>query len=155
MAFVKNRWAVATLAILCITIAVASAAAYYYNEYMNLRMKIAATKFPASIAIDYGNGTRQWFNGTFGPTLYDAMLQAGWGVSTTSFGVTGLYVNAINSVRENQTVSVYWGWWSWTSFGWTHGGTACDKYILSNQETVIWYYSHADPTTFVMTAPEA
>ena len=153
MAFLRNKWTLATLVVLCWAITASLALGYYYYQYTDLVGRIGGSPVPVNLGIDYANGTRQWFNGTKGATLYKCMIQAGWDVEVTSFGVMGLYVNSINGVEESIEESKSWGWWTWTDYGWAHGGSACDKYIVSTDETIIWYYSYVDPTTWEMTPP--
>ncbi len=153
MAHVRNKWAIAALCILCWAIAASLVACYYYYQYSGLVGRLEESSAVVSLGIDYGNGTRVWYNGTRGLTLYDAMMEAGWDVDAESYGTMGLYVKAINGVKESAEQSRYWGWWIWTSLGWAHGGSACDKYILSNDETILWYYSEVDPETYEMAPP--
>jgi hypothetical protein len=153
LAFLKNKWALAAVSILCWAIIASSASGYYYYQYTDLVTRIGETQVPINLGVDYANGTRHWFNGTNGLTLYDAMMGADWNVEGTSYGVMGLYVSSINDVTESMEENKYWSWWMWTDFGWSHGVSASDKYIVSSGETIIWYYSSADPTTFEMTAP--
>jgi hypothetical protein len=150
LAFLKNKWALATLVVLCWAITASLALGYYYYQYTDLVGRIGGSPLPVNLGIDYANWTRQWFNGTKGATLHKCMIQAGWDVEVTSFGVMGLYVNSINGVEESTEESKSWGWWTWTDYGWAHGGSACDKYIVSTDETIIWYYSYVDPTTWEM-----
>ncbi len=141
------------MVVLCLAIVAFSAFGYYYYQYTDLVDRIGGAPSSINLSVDYANGTRQWFNGTIGATLYDAMTQAGWNVEATSFGVMGLYVTSINGVEESAEDLKYWSWWTWTEYGWSHGGSACDKYIVSASESIIWYYSYCDPTTWEMTAP--
>ena len=153
MAFLKNKWALATLVVFCWAVIASSALGYYYYQYTDLVGRIGGVPVPVNLGIDYANGTRQWFNGTKGATLYKCMIQAGWDVEVTSFGVMGFYVSSINGVEESTEESKSWGWWTWTDYGWAHGASACDKYIVSTGEIIIWYYSYVDPTTWEMAAP--
>ncbi|MEM3055515.1 MAG: hypothetical protein QXM52_07415 [Candidatus Bathyarchaeia archaeon] len=153
MAFLKNKWALAAIGILCWAIAASLVSGYYYYQYSDLVARLSRATVPINLGVDYGNGTRMWFNETRGLTLYDAMLEAGWRVEGTSYGAMGMYVKAINGLEESMSESRYWGWWSWTDFGWAHGGSACDKYVVSPNETILWYYSPTDPTTFEMSPP--
>ncbi len=153
MAFLRNKWALVALVILCWAIVASSAFGYYHYQYTDLVARIGGMPASINLGIDYANGTRRWFNGTIGATIYDAMIQAGWDVEATSFGVMGLYVTAVNGVEESAEEFKYWGWWTWTEYGWAHGGSACDKYIVSAGESIVWYYSYCDPTTWEMTPP--
>ncbi len=153
MAFLKNKWALAMLVFLCWAIIASSALGYYYYQYTDLVDRVGGVPVPVNLGVDYANGTRQWFNGTKGESLYKCMIQAGWDVKVTSFGIMGYYVSSINGVEESTAESKSWSWWSLTDYGWAHGGSACDKYIASTGEIIIWYYSYVDPTTWEMTSP--
>ncbi|MGB9671592.1 MAG: hypothetical protein ACPL1Z_00020 [Candidatus Bathyarchaeales archaeon] len=153
MEFLKNKWALAAVGVLCWAVAASLAFGYYYYQYSDLVTRLGRATVLINLGIDYGNNTRVWYNGTKGLTLYDAMLEAKWQVEGTSYGAMGLYINAINGLEESLTENKYWGWWSWTEYGWAHGGSACDKYIVSPDETVLWYYSTMDPSTFELTPP--
>ncbi|MBC7131291.1 DUF4430 domain-containing protein [Candidatus Bathyarchaeota archaeon] len=146
-----NKWALASVVLLCWAIAASLLSVYYYYQYSDLAARVGEVTI--NLGIDYGNGTRIWYNGTKGSTLYDAMVNAGWEIKSTDYGVMGLYINAINGLEESASDYKYWGWWSWTDFGWSHGGTACDKYVPSPGETILWYYSPVDPTTFEYAPP--
>lgn len=152
MSFLKNRWTIIALVMLCWAIVSSSVLGYYYYQYTDLVARLGGVPVPINLGIDYANGTRIWFNETVGVTLYDAMIRAGWRVNATSFGVMGLYVTSINGITESLQSSRFWGWWTWM-YGWSHGGSACNKYIVTINETVIWYYSYTDPTTWEMTRP--
>ncbi|MCL7401192.1 MAG: DUF4430 domain-containing protein [Thaumarchaeota archaeon] len=153
MAFLRNKWVLALVCILCWAIAASLLSSYYYYQYTDLMSRLEKSKAVINLGIDYGNGTRHWFNGTMGLTLYDAMLKAGWRVDAEPYGTMGLYVKAINGVEQSIEQSMYWTWWLWTNLGWAHGGSACDKYVLSNGETILWYYSYMDPKTFEIKPP--
>jgi len=153
LAFLKNKWALAAIGILCWAIAASLVSGYYYYQYNDLIARLGRATVLINLGVDYGNGTRVWFNKTKGLTLYDAMLEAGWRVEGTSYGAMGMYIKAINGLEESMSDYRYWGWWSWTDYGWAHGGSACDKYVVSPDETILWYYSPTDPTTFEMAAP--
>ena len=151
-AILKNKWILITIIISCWAIAASSASGYYFYQYNDLISRIGGLPASINLCVDYANGTRQWSNGTVGATLYDAMVQAGWEIETASFGIAGLYVSSINHVAESANAK-YWGWWSWTDFGWMHGGSACDKYVVGSNESIIWYYSDYNATTWELSPP--
>lgn len=159
MTSLKNKWAIAAIVVLCWAIASSLVSLYYYYQYSDLIMRLerssesGLTAVGINLGVDYGNGTRVWYNGTKGVTLYDAMVNAGWKIASESYGVMGLYIKSINGVEESSSNMRYWGWWSWTDFGWYHGQAACDKYVVSSGETILWYYSPTDPQTYEMSAP--
>lgn len=147
----KNKWALASIGLLCWAIAASLLSAYYYYQYTDLATRVG--EVPINLGIDYGNGTRVWYNGTLARTIYDAMRKAGWNIKSTDYGPMGIYINAINGVEESPSDYRYWGWWSWTAYGWSHGGTACNKYVVSSGEIILWHYSKVDPTTFEYSPP--
>lgn len=147
----RNKWALASIGLLCWAIVASSLSAYYYYQYTDLEARVGEA--PINLGIDYGNGTRIWYNGTLGRTIYDAMINAGWTIKSKDYGPMGIYINAINGVEEEPSNYKYWGWWSWTAYGWSHGGTACNKYVVSSGETILWYYSTVDPVTFEYSPP--
>lgn len=149
----KNGWALAAMVALCWALVASSAFGYYYYQFTDLVARIGGTPVSVNLSVDYANGTRRWFNGTIGATLYDAMVRAGWDVEASSFGVMGLYVTSINGLGESTENSRYWSWWTWTDYGWSHGGAACDKYVLGASESIIWYYSYTNTTTWIMDQP--
>lgn len=159
MTSLRNKWTIATIAVLCWAIAASLVSGYYYYQYSDLITRLeksgegGLTAVGINLGIDYGNGTRIWYNGTKGVTLYDAMVKAGWSIESESYGVMGLYIKSINGVKESSSNMRYWGWWSWTDFGWYHGQAACDKYVVSPGEVILWYYSPTDPQTYEMSAP--
>lgn len=93
--------ALAALGVLCWAIAASLAFGYYYYQYSDLIARLGRATVLINLGVDYGNGTRVWFNETKGLTLYDAMLEAGWQVKSTSYGAMGLYINAINGLEES------------------------------------------------------
>ena len=149
----KNGWALAATVALCWAIVASSAFGYYYYQFTDLVARIGGTPASVNLGVDYANGTRQWFNGTIGATLYDAMMQAGWDVEASSFGIMGLYITSINGLGESTEDSRYWSLWTWTDYGWSHGGAACDKYVVGVSESIIWYYSYTNTTTWKMDQP--
>lgn len=153
MAFLRNRWCSVAIVAFCWGIAVTLAFTYYYYQYSDLVERVSKAHASIDLGVDYANGTRLWFNGTTGLTLYDAMVNAGWNVSSRSFGISGLYVSAINNVTDSTERSRYWGWWTMTQYGWNGGTTSCDKYITTAGESIIWYYAYNDPSTWVVTPP--
>jgi len=115
------------------------------SENMMKIQKIIGGKIKVNLAIDYGNGTRKWYNNTLvesGTTLLDLTIKVA-NVNYTSYHY-GAFLNAINGVENNPKTNNYWLWWRWNGKNkeWRLGSLACDKYILSNGETIIWIYEN-------------
>lgn len=138
LAFILLVWAVIA----------STAAAYYYGEHVKYRALfegvsgvLSEVSVRVNIALDYGNGTRAWYNNTvlpLGATLLNATLKIA-GVDYT-IGEYGVFINSINNVENNMEKNMYWLWWRWSGEGWRIGEVACDRYMLRNGDTIIWAY---------------
>ncbi|MCS7365868.1 MAG: DUF4430 domain-containing protein, partial [archaeon GB-1867-035] len=89
-----------------------------------------------NIGIDYGNGSRIWFNSTkikLGSTLFNATTKIAE-VKYTSYSF-GIFIDSINNLENNPSKSMYWIWWYWDSKEnkWKLGQIGCDKYILTDK----------------------
>jgi hypothetical protein len=135
--FLKNKWILVAMAVLCWALSASFTATYYYYEYGDLSSKVKGIIITANLGIDYGNGTRRWFNETrikAGSTLLDLTeLVASVNYSESS---SGAFMNSINGVSGS---SKYWFWWMYSSSTWTLGPVGCDKYIVGDNETLFWY----------------
>ncbi len=144
----KGVW---VLAALLLTWAVASTTlgSYYYTEYVksqrlsqDLKQKLGEVSISVNMAIDYGNGTRVWFNETtlpIGATVYNATVEVANPEPDPKYGPS--FITAINGVRQNENENKYWIWWIWdeTQNKWAPGPVADNEYALSNGQNVIWY----------------
>jgi hypothetical protein len=95
-----------------------------------------------NLSVDYGNGTRIWYNATIiplGATVFNATEEVVTVEHDPQFGPS--FVIAINGVRQDVSQSLYWIWWIWdeTENKWTPGPIANDEYTLSDGQNVIWY----------------
>ncbi|KPV64586.1 MAG: hypothetical protein AOA65_0920 [Candidatus Bathyarchaeota archaeon BA1] len=65
MAFLRNKWAVVALAMLCWPIIASFSAGYYYYQYSDLLAKTCGTIIHVDIGINYGRDRQAaWFNRT-------------------------------------------------------------------------------------------
>jgi hypothetical protein len=139
--FSMNKWILVALVVLCWAILVSFLAVYYSYEYSDLLAKVKTRIITANLGIDYGNGSAtRWFNGTrisAGSTLFD-LTKLVASVNYTSYP-TGVWMNAIDGVFNSKTK--YWGWYSYSSFGWSLGPVACDRYVVGDNETLKWSFS--------------
>jgi hypothetical protein len=136
----------------------ASTAAFYYYQYNDLATRVAGTPITVNVGINYADGRpTQWFNDTqtrLGASLYDVMQQLGWQMEVRTFpSVPGVFIDAINGVRNRDDTGTYWIYWYSTTFGLSEGPLAADKYLVSQGEAFIWYYSTFDATTGQSTPP--
>ncbi|RLG46557.1 MAG: hypothetical protein DRO06_04230, partial [Thermoproteota archaeon] len=97
-----------------------------------------------NVLIDYGNGTRVWYNGTVlerGSTVLDALLA----VADVEFevGAYGAYVTSINGGREVRFDGGgrSWMWYLYSEGGWVLGPTAADRYHLTHDSCIKWAYT--------------
>jgi len=141
-AFPRNKWAIATLVILCLAISTSFTAAYYYLAYQELLRGSRGTTIQVNLGINYGTSkVTVWFNGTKarkGNTLLD-VTKAVATVDGTEYPGAGTFVNSVNGVKNAHPR--YWMWWMWTKReGWVLGPVASDRYVAEDGETLIWYY---------------
>jgi len=141
MAFLKNKWVLATLVILCWASVASLTAGYYYYQYNDVLAKTRGKMIHVNLGINYGDGPTVWFNGTeanTGTTLLDVTMLVAT-VNYTMYPGMGALVDSINDVVNSHPY--YWMWWMWTTWGgWVEGPVACDRYVVGDDETLFWYY---------------
>jgi len=134
-----KKWILLALVVLCWASASSLTTGYYYYQYSDLSSKVKETKITANLGINYGNGTAiRWINETkinAGSTLLD-LTKLAVSVNYTE-SLAGASVNAIDSVPNSD--GKYWLWWSYSAYGWTFGQVASDRYVIGQNETVVWY----------------
>ncbi|RLF23560.1 MAG: hypothetical protein DRN15_05785 [Thermoprotei archaeon] len=102
------------------------------------------------ILINYGNGTKVWYNDTLllaGSTAFEALLR----IASVNYtlGAYGVFVRGINGVVVNKThgwiFAVYgrsepeWGM-STRVDNWVYPGVAADRVVLEDGDVIAWYY---------------
>lgn len=143
MAFLRNKWALAALVILCWAIITSFTTGYYYFRYNELLEKTRGVIIHVNLGINYGDGIPTvWFNGTetkMGATLLNVTMLVATLNYTFYPSLGGSLVNSIDNVANSDTY--YWMWWMWTTWGgWIEGPVAADKYVVGDGETLFWYY---------------
>jgi len=137
--FQMSNWTLLALVTLCWALAASLTAGYYYYQYSDLFSKVKETIITVDLGINYGNGTAiRWLNETkinAGSTLLD-LTKLVASVNYTE-SLSGASVSAINNVPNSD--GKYWLWWSYSAYGWTFGQVASDKYVVGQNETVVWY----------------
>jgi len=131
----KGRWVWISLGLACWAIAASLLACYFWYSYELYRGlyeramgQLERLTVFVNILIDYGNGTRTWFNNTrvsAGSTVFDATCMvaeveymAYEGPDWVGYpNNTAYLVVSINGLRNNQTHA--WFWWFWDArAGW-------------------------------------
>ncbi|MCJ7423469.1 hypothetical protein MUP01_04270 [Candidatus Bathyarchaeota archaeon] len=139
MTIIENKWILTTLVVLCWALSASFMTGYYYFQYSDLSSKVKRQIISVNLGINYGNGSAvHWFNETktnAGSTLLD-LTKLLASVNYTE-NVAGASVNAIDDVPNSYPR--WWVWWSESSYGWTFGPVSCDKYVIGENETMLWY----------------
>ena len=153
----KGAWILAAI-LLVWALAATTIGVYYYTEYdrdhrlaQDLKQKLGEVSFSVNLAVDYGNGTRAWYNATtipVGATVYNATKRVAAVEPDPQVGPS--FIIAINGLRQDESQSMYWIWWIWdqTTHSWTLGPVANNEYVLSDGQTVIWYYENTSEWPF-------
>ncbi len=140
MTFLENKWILVALVVLCWASSTTLFAGYYYFQYIDLSAKVRTRIVYANLGVDYGNGSEPfWFNETrinAGSTLLD-LTTIHVPVNFTE-GLTGASINAIDEVQN--AYPKFWMWWSWSDYGWTLGQVAFDRYVVGENETILWFF---------------
>lgn len=115
-------------------------AGYFYYSYNDALSKTRRPVLNTNVGLNYGNGTVKWFNGTnvlAGETLLNATSHVAK-VKYTIWAGSGAFVDSIDNITNSG--SYYWLWWMYTTYGWTQGQVASDRYLVGDSETYYWYY---------------
>ncbi|MEM0049016.1 MAG: DUF4430 domain-containing protein [Candidatus Bathyarchaeia archaeon] len=145
----KSHWMWVSLGLLCLLIVAAYLAIYYYNEsayfkrlYEKASADLEKLTMKVNILIDYGNGTQVWYNNTIVPREASVLTATKTvaSVEGTVYPEMGTFVESINGVRNEG--NRYWIWYIWNpeKKNWEWGPVASDKYILQENDTIMWRY---------------
>lgn len=145
MSAVKNKWAIAALIIAIWALSASLVAGYYWLQYNNLAQQTSGLRITVNIGIDYGNGTRTYYNDTNAWTG-ETVLAVTERVTTveTASSAYGKYVTTINGLKAQGDFG--WTYWPWnsTSNSWEFAPVGADVYqIVANGSTFLWYYQNA------------
>lgn len=141
MTFLQNKWALATIVVLCWGIATSFTTGYYYYLYTGLFEKLKMVPVHVSVSIDYyGNGTTTTFEDVYlfrNATALDA-LRAVANVTTEYHVGLGTLVTSINAVYNNW-MDAGVGWQYWINGKW--GEITAEKQILISDDQLLWNYT--------------
>lgn len=120
---------------------------YFYSESMRYQKLYSDTirdlehlTIQVDVLINYGNGTREWFNNTRAPiglsafnvTLYIA------NVEYSIFEGLGIFITKINGVGGDK--DKWWSFWHWKDDNWILSDVGATQYILKNGDILAWSY---------------
>jgi hypothetical protein len=141
----RSKWALAALILAVWALVASFAAGYYLLQYNNLSQQVSGLKINVDIGIDYGNGTRVFFNNTQAWTG-ETVLTVTKRVATvdTATSSLGTYVISINSKASAGNYG--WTYWPWnsTAKSWDYAPVGADVYqIVTNNNLFLWYYQNS------------
>ncbi len=144
MAFLKNRWTLLSMLVILWALSASFVAGYYWLQYTDIRNRIGGVIIYVNLGVDYGNNTRTWLNDTkavTGATLFDVTKQVA--NVTYDVGIFGTEITSISGVRKQDD----FGWTYWirnsTSHSWSIVWKNVDNYLVTSEETFMWYYQNA------------
>jgi hypothetical protein len=126
-------------------------AGYYYSLYNNLFTTTQKPIIHVNIGLKNGSANITWFNGT-SARAGDSLLTVTELVATVNYSGSGssAFVNSINNVANHGSFD--WMWWTYsTSYGWFEPPVGCGKYIVSDNETCVWYFQ--DTSSYPQLSP--
>ena len=148
-----NLWRLSTLILLTSTIFLAGLSFQFYGRslesetrYSTLLTKMNGIFYKIDFLINFGNGTKIWYNETLVPIGLDLLnltLRITERDVEFTGGEYGSFVNSIKGVGANSSAkSLGWLWWHYGTYreGWTLGQVGANQYILSDRDIVAWYY---------------
>jgi hypothetical protein len=141
----RSKWAIVSLVLTLWALGASLYAGYYWLQYNDLSQQVSGLRITVNIGVDYGNGTRIYFNDTkawTGETVLtvtkrDADVE-------TALSSLGTYVTAINGKAASGNYG--WTYWPWnsTSHSWDFAPVGADIYqIVTNGQTFLWYYQNS------------
>lgn len=140
MAFLKNKWVLATLVILCWGVVATFSAGYNYYKYLDLSQRLQAVPVHVTVSIDYSNDTITTFENVYlfrNATALDALRSVA-NVTTEAYTGLGVLVVGVDGLF-NDWMGTGKGWQYWLNG--EYGLEAADKQILINGDSVNWKYT--------------
>lgn len=130
-------------------------AVYFYQQFESvrsqndyLRSKLSGVSETLDLAVDFGNGTRLWYNGTYvpvGASVFNATYVATGGqVATQTYeygNVTGIFVTGILGVSGSS--SSYWLWYYFdnSTRGWVEAPVGADAFLAVQGGIYLWNFT--------------
>lgn len=125
-----------------------------WKTYLELKPE-GTTLYSANIVIDFGNGTKTWYNGTG--------VQPGWNLYILTLVLTSgrldaqwypqygeHFVTGVDGVTNNPSLDRSWFFWDWNATAkWQSPPVGADDLNVYNGSDFAWTYCNYDPSTFV------
>jgi hypothetical protein len=125
--------------------------AFLLPNYLSLRSEnerltdmLKENTVEVNMLVNFGNGTRRWYNGTVlpsGASVYNATARVFGSDMNATFTPYGVMVTDIGGIGPSEEhPNSYWIWFRWdpASGTWTMGDTAADQHRLLPGEPVAW-----------------
>ncbi len=130
-------------------------AVYFYQQMSDLqssnaylKSKLGTVGETLDIAVDFGNGTRIWYNDTYAPvgaSVFNATsLATGGRVETQSYAygnVTGVFVAGILGVSGTSTSYWLWYYLDNASGSWVEAPVGADAYLAVQGGVYLWNFT--------------
>jgi len=120
----------------------------YHREYNNLADQFNSISLKVNILLDYGNGTRVWYNNTvlpLGSTAFNATCSIA-DVDKKDYGEPlGILVTSINGVANNNPYGWFYCYWDSKNSEWIFPTHSCAKHILHEGDTIAFTYDSWPP----------
>jgi hypothetical protein len=145
LSVLRNKWAIVALVLACWALVASLVAGFYWLQYNGLSQQVSGLRITVNIGVDYGNGTRTYYNETQAFTG-ESVLTVTKRVAEveTATSAYGTYVTGINGLNVQGDYG--WTYWPWNSTGsmWDFAPVGADVYqVVVNQSTFLWYYENA------------
>lgn len=145
--------------LVAVIVVVSGIAALYYFQYSQAEsanqtyvseLRVAGTTYQSSVLIDYGNGTRKWFN--------DTKVEPGWNLYVMTKIITNGHVNAtyypqyqshfVNAIYNvADTNSLNWLIWTYNrTASWQQAQVGPDQLPMNNGSVYAWTYCGSNCT---------
>jgi len=122
---------------------------YYYTESMKYQQlyqgalsELMQHTVLVNILIDYGNGTKTWYNSTrvpLGASLFNA-TEIVVSLEYTKYE-WGVFMTSLNGLSADQGHGWLWYVWNPAKGEWDFGPVGADQFILKSGDTVSWVYT--------------
>ena len=119
---------------------------YFYVQGENDRLRglLSENTLEVDLLVNFGNGTRRWYNGTTvpsGSSLFNATQRIFGDDMEYAFGSYGVYLSELGGRGASpDNPSQFWVWFRWDEQkkDWSMGETSADQHRLLPGESLAW-----------------